>query len=372
MANPTLIPEAFAASALPANITSPVPDTPTGTNAASWKQGFPPITMTPKASGGQPPLGADMNGVINAMSQHTVFLQQGGCYFWDATFGASPGYAKGAILLLNDLATTVVSNVASNTANPNLGIGGGTGWQAFAGTLALVANSANATGTANAIVVTLPTTPSTPGGVTQQGTRVAFRAILTNTSIPVTLSVNGVTTNLTRNDVGGIRIGDIVSGGFYEVIWNSIYGGWQLLTPVPSQTFVPIVSTLAGIAQSTTSASLVMAGLAFTYTPAASCTLLVTLQGNVYNATAASSQVQLQYGTGAPPAHGVAMTGGTLASSLLISVPANAGVYGVPFCITVPVTGLIRGTAYWFDLAFSTIAGTLTLAGGAQLSILEF
>lgn len=36
--------------------------------AASLTDGFPPLTMTPLASGGVPPAGADFNGILNLIT----------------------------------------------------------------------------------------------------------------------------------------------------------------------------------------------------------------------------------------------------------------------------------------------------------------
>ena len=37
--------------------------------AASYNDGFPPLTRTPVAAGGVPPFGEDMNGILYAMSK---------------------------------------------------------------------------------------------------------------------------------------------------------------------------------------------------------------------------------------------------------------------------------------------------------------
>ena len=49
--------------------TIPVPSQISVTpGAASYTDGFPPLTMTPKASGGVPPFGQDMNGILYAIT----------------------------------------------------------------------------------------------------------------------------------------------------------------------------------------------------------------------------------------------------------------------------------------------------------------
>ena len=37
---------------------------------ASYTDGFPPATRTPLAAGGKPPYGADMNGILKAITAH--------------------------------------------------------------------------------------------------------------------------------------------------------------------------------------------------------------------------------------------------------------------------------------------------------------
>ena len=45
--------------------------------AASWMDGFPPLTMTPIAAGGIPPSGLDMNGVLHAVSEQSLWASSG-------------------------------------------------------------------------------------------------------------------------------------------------------------------------------------------------------------------------------------------------------------------------------------------------------
>ena len=85
--------------------------------------GTPPITMTALADNGVPPKGQDFNGVINAISQNTVFVQNGGRYKWTSdivdNFG---GYPKDHIIQSDDGLREYVSLVDNNTINPNEGL----------------------------------------------------------------------------------------------------------------------------------------------------------------------------------------------------------------------------------------------------------
>lgn len=75
-----------------------IPDTTSDAGRASWSQGFPPETSLPVAQGGIPPNRLDFQGVLNALSAHTVFKQAGGTYAWNN----ATAYPKGAIVLYTD------------------------------------------------------------------------------------------------------------------------------------------------------------------------------------------------------------------------------------------------------------------------------
>lgn len=88
-------------------------------NKATYNAGFPQVTMTPKASGGLPPFGRDMNGILFDITSILQFMQAGGVYPYDATFArAIDGYAKGAILQQADLSGLWVSTADNNVSNP--------------------------------------------------------------------------------------------------------------------------------------------------------------------------------------------------------------------------------------------------------------
>ena len=99
----------------------------------TWNDGTPPITLTKLEDGGLPPKGQDYNGVLNAISSHTVFGQNGGRYKFDSSviteFG---GYAKDAIIQSNDGLREYISLVDNNTNDPNIG-GVANVWAVYAG-----------------------------------------------------------------------------------------------------------------------------------------------------------------------------------------------------------------------------------------------
>lgn len=97
--------------------------TTTGTfGAASFTGGFPNETMLPPTSGGIAPDGKDVNGILNQLSQHQVWLNAGGQYKYDATLVAAiGGYALGAVVQADDNSKSYVNTLAGNATNPNTG-----------------------------------------------------------------------------------------------------------------------------------------------------------------------------------------------------------------------------------------------------------
>lgn len=98
-----------------------IPTTPDATPGhASLDLGFPPLTRTPIEFGGVPPSGRDINGILNFISQHTVFGQAGGKYKFDAAFATYVGgYSKGFVLQNNAGDKLYMSLVDNNTVDFN-------------------------------------------------------------------------------------------------------------------------------------------------------------------------------------------------------------------------------------------------------------
>ncbi len=104
------------------------------TGAASLTDGFPPITFTPLSSGGQPPFGADMNGILKALSAGVRWANAGGVYSTDSTFQAGiGGYPKGAIVANSSFDVLFQSTTENNTNYPDAG---GAGWKNLLGNFA--------------------------------------------------------------------------------------------------------------------------------------------------------------------------------------------------------------------------------------------
>lgn len=123
---PVVIPQPIAAQATSENINS-IPNGATGTNRASFQEGFPAITRMPVIENplptqvsGLPPKQQDFNGLFNAVSQHNFFAQNGGLYsFNQAVSDAIGGYPQGALLwaIVGGKPSAVYSLIANNTFN---------------------------------------------------------------------------------------------------------------------------------------------------------------------------------------------------------------------------------------------------------------
>ncbi len=95
-------------------------------NSATYRLGFPPLTMQSIRLGGKPPKGTDFNGILFDITENISFLCKGGRYQYNAGLSTLiGGYPEGSNLLLDDNVTEVVSTVAGNQNNPNTDM---TGW----------------------------------------------------------------------------------------------------------------------------------------------------------------------------------------------------------------------------------------------------
>ena len=97
---------------------------------ASLTDGFPPLTFTPIGSGGVPPFGGDMNGILNEITAIQQWQEAGGFFFYDSAFSTTiGGYPKGAVLQSSSFNGLWISAVENNTTNPDTG---GAGWSSLA------------------------------------------------------------------------------------------------------------------------------------------------------------------------------------------------------------------------------------------------
>lgn len=128
-----------------------IPNSATGTNAASLAEGWNSITSTPVEQDGVPPNRLDFNQLGYIATAFLCFMQQGGFMQYDSTIsGYLGGYPKGAILWIvnNGIPQYAVrSTINNNTNNPASNM---TGWEkltinpsgdAMTGTLSNVNNA---------------------------------------------------------------------------------------------------------------------------------------------------------------------------------------------------------------------------------------
>lgn len=128
--NPKLLTKPFASEGLRNSIAEDVTET-TPANAATYTKGFPAVTMTPIAVGGQPPSGKDMNGILYELSSHIAYINKGGGYKFDAGFCEDiGGYDIGCVLQSDDSLSLYVNTLPNNKTNPNTS--NSRGWKVIA------------------------------------------------------------------------------------------------------------------------------------------------------------------------------------------------------------------------------------------------
>lgn len=103
----------------------PIAAQPNG--AASYDQGFPPETFQPVGSGGVPPSGQDVNGVLFDATGNAMAYAAGMPAMYDAGFAAAiGGYPRFAVLAASGTPGRLwQSTVDNNTSNPD---SGGANW----------------------------------------------------------------------------------------------------------------------------------------------------------------------------------------------------------------------------------------------------
>jgi hypothetical protein len=117
---------AAANGASPGDKTFPIPDAPTGTNAASIQGGFPAVTMESILAGGLPPFGQDMTGFLFLISSHTLWVESGQLYPFSSDLAAAiDGYLQGTILGMADGTGAWLCTAGPNSNDPDTG---GAGW----------------------------------------------------------------------------------------------------------------------------------------------------------------------------------------------------------------------------------------------------
>lgn len=214
-------------------ITEPVPYAPGSPGRASLTEGFPPTAFVPVASGGIPPWGADMNGILNQATAWLQWAQAGGApAVYDATFsGQIGGYPAGAVLRASTTGNGRfwISTVDNNTSNPDAS---GANWLAFPDLAVQLQkpNYAADTGAVNAAVITLFPAPTSWAQIV--GAPIRVKMAYTNSVTNPTLKINGLTAaTMINSDGTALAVGQASAGNIVEGIPRDD-GKFQVNSPI--------------------------------------------------------------------------------------------------------------------------------------------
>lgn len=101
----------------------PIPENATGTNRASFQEGWPEITSVAIADGGIPPNRLDFNGLGTLLTLYGYAFQMGQYVTYNSTVANKiGGYPKGAVLwyVENGAPRYLVQSLIANNINPTL------------------------------------------------------------------------------------------------------------------------------------------------------------------------------------------------------------------------------------------------------------
>lgn len=338
---PTKMPTPWGSSAGASFITSPIPvPSQIGiTNcAASFTDGFPPLTFQPASAGGCAPFGKDFNGIFFMLSSWTRWINAGGPLFYDSSFQSSvSGYPKQSVLAnLNTAGCYWVSTVDGNASNPDLG---GANWQSGCANSGVVVGGTS-TGSANAQAV------SGSPFILQAGAQVVFSAGFSNSGA-MTLAVNGGSAIAVVKQVPGgsttaLTGNEVRAGQMTHVVYDGT--NWQLLNPT-SSLFGGLGGTSTGSANAqaiSTTPFILQANSRITFIAGFSNTTAATLAVN----GAAPVAINRETGSGL-----AALVGGEIISGTIVEAVYNGSVW-------VLTSG---------PLAYLTVADQ-TLSGGANVT----
>lgn len=234
---------AIASSAGGSYITNPMPLTSTGTNAASIEGGMPPITMQPEVSGGEPPLGQDVNGFLFLLSSHTLFVECGQGYNFNSTLAASiSGYLAGSVLAMADGTGFWLNTTNGNSNNPDTG---GAGWVP----LSAYGNTTVNTSAAVGGILTLTAAQARYGVIIINGTLTGNVIVQFPQTLQSWLVINNTTGAFTltaQTAAGGSSGVTVPAGGLssptgiYSIGDGNIYPSFAPLTVPISQAATPL------------------------------------------------------------------------------------------------------------------------------------
>ena len=129
-------------------VPSQIPITP---GAASWTDGYPPLTSIDPTSGGVPPARADLNGGLFSMSAVDVWMSAGAGFPYSSAFStAVGGYPQGSRVLRATGYGYWLSTADNNTTDPDTG---GAGWIPDRAVSSVYASAQQTLATGNAEIV---------------------------------------------------------------------------------------------------------------------------------------------------------------------------------------------------------------------------
>lgn len=243
---PPRLPEAFAKNATACTPEAPVAGGktapfPTGSQittfngAASLDDGFVPLNMTAPTSGGVPPFGVDMNGILFVISSWAAYLGAGQLPFYDAALQtAMGGYALGAVLAKAAAPNETWTNiVAGNVTDPDTG---GAGWvsstplsQTFAPTAGTNNNVALANSSDQFLDISTAAGNSTITGFVAPVVRNGQRLTVTKTSADAnTCTLASLTGSSAANQLRLPSVGQLLARQYDQVTfqYNSTLALW--------------------------------------------------------------------------------------------------------------------------------------------------
>lgn len=238
---PLKVPVPFASDS---TLVTPVPLTDPGGGQISWQQGFTILNMLQEASGGTPPFGQNMNGVLQAISAWAWWQSAGGQVAYDPAFSAeNGGYPQGAYVQAASGLGWWLCTLDNNTSDPDTA---GIGWMFIPMELSYNGNpNGNVAGQAAVAAGTnIPASPPSQLWDYKNGTfwictatgsaGTATWAPLT-TLVPINPSVTGNTYNYTAADLGQMRVRSDSGGTMMDSLpsaatvvngwWTSIFNG---------------------------------------------------------------------------------------------------------------------------------------------------
>ncbi len=308
---------------------------------------------------------SDTTGVLTAARGGTGLSTFGGIntilYTTAASTLASFATANNGVLItsaagLPSIGSTLPAAVQSNIT----GLGTITSgiWN---GTTIAIANGGTGQITANAALNGfLPSQTGNSGKVLQtNGTNSSWATV--GTGSVTSVSGSGGTTGLTLTGGPITSAGTLTLGGTLAVA----NGGTGATSAATTAQATPATPT------GTTDTTGKMMGLAGSFTPAKSGSVLIMISGDYSNNTNNDGmKAQLRYGTGAAPANGGALAGTTAGAFITATKVSNANVF-IPFASQAVVTGLVAGTTYWVDTALAAVTGGTASMKDVSISVIE-